>query len=128
MTSGPSQAPGRPRLRPLHVFPRVAQDFCAGQRSETVWDPPRSVVQSLLYASAIAQSNGYTTTLAAFFFLRFKASIVMRQKCAQPIRGTGVAISPSSTCRRGLRGAYLCFDSLHPFLFQAFDSDLAAHL
>src|SRR5229473_3263591 len=100
MTSAPCQAPGTPRLRPLRVSPRVAQDFCAGQRQETVWDPPRSVVQSLLYASAIAQSNGYTTAFAAFFFLRFKASIVMRQKCAQPIRGTGVAISPSSVCRR----------------------------
>src|SRR6266481_3953236 len=66
------------------------------------------LVQSLLYASATAQSNGYTTALAAFFFLRFKASIVMRQKCAQPIRGTGVAISPSSACRRGFRDARTC--------------------
>src|SRR5712671_7309453 len=64
-------------------------------RSSTLGGPVPS------HASATAQSNGYTTALAAFFFLRFKASIVMRQKCAQPIRGTGVAISPSSACRRG---------------------------
>src|SRR5258707_14923286 len=125
MTSAPSRAPGRPRLRPLRVSPRVVQDFCAGQRPGTVWDPPRSVVQSLLYASATAQSNGYTTALAAFLFLRFNASIVMRQKCAQPIRGTGVAISPSSACHRvsetGAPGPQFP-------LFQAFDSDLAAHL
>jgi len=108
MTSAPSQAPGRPRLRPLRVSPRVAQDFCAGQRPETVWDPPRSVVQSLLHASTAAQSSGYTTALAAFFFLRFKASIVMRQKCAQPIRGTGVAISPSGACRRGFQDPSTC--------------------
>ena len=70
-----------------------------------------------------------TAPFAASIFLRFTASIGTLRKRAQPIRGTGVAISPSTRRQRQFRPANrVCGNSRHPSLFQRFDTVLAPHL
>src|ERR1700675_4932772 len=95
MTSALFRAPGRPRLRPLRGALPAAPDCDAAQPSETVLFPPRWTVLSLSH-SAAAQTCEYTATFAVSTLLRFTASIGARQKRKQPVRGTGVAISPST--------------------------------
>src|SRR6266404_6701595 len=95
MKSAPFRVPGRPRLRRLRVSPRVVPDSGGDQRPEIVLDLPRRTVLSASDSAAVLTSK-YTTPFAASIFLRFSASIGAHEFPAQPVRGTGVPISPST--------------------------------